>query len=61
MPEFTEVLTEAVADVTDGAHAEADQVAVGMRGVAHKVALQRAGSCDFTSSSSGSAKWSMPM
>src|SRR5207342_2793171 len=36
------VLAEAVADVADRAHAQADEVAVGMGGVAHEVAMQAA-------------------
>ena len=36
------VLAEAVADVADRAHAQADQVAVGVGGVAHEIAMQAA-------------------
>src|SRR4249919_975610 len=36
------VLAEAVADVADRAHAQADEVAVGVGGVAHEVAMQAA-------------------
>src|SRR5579864_8800828 len=43
MLQLAEILTEALADVTDGAYSEADQIAPRMRRVAHEVALQLAG------------------
>jgi hypothetical protein len=46
----------------DGRHAQADQVAVGLRAVALEVAVQpRPWRLAMASASSGSAKWSMPM
>ena len=41
--QLARILAEGVADVADGADAEADQIAVGVRGVAHEIAVQRAG------------------
>ena len=41
--EVAEVLAVTVADVTDGTRAETDEIAFGMRGVAHEIALQGSG------------------
>src|SRR5215469_10924859 len=41
--QLAKVLAEAVADMTDGTDAQADQVAVGMGRIAHEVALQLTG------------------